>query len=38
MQTAEEKGLGSQYSYTEFQNVAAFTVSDREWIDDAAAS
>lgn len=38
MQNAEDKNLGSQFSYTEFQNVAAFTVSDREWIDETPAS
>lgn len=37
MQNAEDKGLGSQFSYTEFQNVSAFTVQDRAWIDDAAS-
>jgi len=37
MQSADDKGLGSQFSYTEFQNVAAFTVSDREWIDEGVS-
>ena len=38
MQNAEDKNLGSQFSYTEFQNVAAFTVSDRAWIDEGGNS
>lgn len=33
MQSAEDKQLGGQFSYTEFQNVSAFADEDRSWFD-----
>lgn len=33
MQTAEDKQLGSQFGYIEFQNVSAFGDEDRAWFD-----
>lgn len=33
MQSAEDQQLGSQFSYTEYQNVSAFTDEDRAWFD-----
>lgn len=38
MQTAENKQLGGQFSYTEFQNASAFVDEDRPWFDRGTSS
>ena len=36
MKSAEDQQLGTQFSYTEYQNVSAFTDEDRSWFDRGA--
>jgi hypothetical protein len=36
MKSAEDQQLGQQFSYTEYQNVSAFTDEDRSWFDRGA--
>jgi len=38
MQSAEDQQLGSQFSYTAYQNVSAFTDEDRSWFDRGGSS
>jgi hypothetical protein len=38
IQSAEDKQLGSQFSYTEFQNVSAFTDAENDWFDSGATT